>query len=269
MSQNNPIGIFDSGIGGLTVAQAIKKALPNESIIYFGDTAHVPYGEKSPELIRRYSKGITEFLLTQNCKAIIIACNTASAHAYQSTRELVESDIPVINVIDPVINLVGNQFTHGKVGIIGTKSTIRSRVYVNRLKKVNPQLEVVSKAAPLLAPMIEEGFYNNNISKTIISSYLKGPRFKNLNALILGCTHYPLIQNEVSEYYQGKIEIFDSSRSTASYLKKLLTEQKLLNHNSKIPDQFIMSDYTKSFEKSATQFFGHKISIIEKRIWDK
>ena len=192
-----PIGIFDSGIGGMTVAQAIKKALPNEHFIYFGDTAHLPYGDKSPESIRHYAARITQFLLEKKCKAIVIACNTASAHAFKIVQDIAGPSVPVINVIDPVADYVSAHFHKKRIGVMGTKGTIASRVYVVRIEKRNKSLKVISNATPLLASMIEEGFYNNKISQTIINSYLSKPNFKNIDALILACTHYPLIRKDV------------------------------------------------------------------------
>ncbi|MEY3399295.1 MAG: glutamate racemase, partial [Bacteroidota bacterium] len=168
--EDRPIGIFDSGIGGLTVAAAIRKALPGESLIYFGDTAHLPYGDKSAESIRHYAARITDFLIKKKCKAIVIACNTASAHAFKTVRDVAGPDIPVVNVIDPVSEYISTRYTDGKVGVIGTKGTIESRIYVKRIEKLNKKLKVMSCATPLLAPMIEEGFFNNTISRTVIHS---------------------------------------------------------------------------------------------------
>jgi glutamate racemase len=172
---NKPIGIFDSGIGGLTVAKAIAEALPNETIIYFGDTAHLPYGDKSKESITMYSKRITAFLLAKGCKAIVIACNTASAHAYADLKKAYPK-VPILNVIDPTVDYCLTKYKKGKIGVIATRGTIKSRIYPRKLNKENPKLEVPQTATPLLAPMIEEGFFNNKISKTIINSYLSLPK---------------------------------------------------------------------------------------------
>ena len=172
MSSSLPIGIFDSGIGGLTVANAIRKILPNEQLIYFGDTAHMPYGDKSPEAVKFYSLKIAKFLLDKKCKMIVIACNTASAHAFHELVHFLGERIPIINVIDPVVDLMVQKGNAQKIGVIGTKSTIRSDIYAKKFKAANPDIQVSSLATPLLAPMIEEGFFNNNISKTVINSYL-------------------------------------------------------------------------------------------------
>jgi len=266
---NQPIGIFDSGIGGLTVAKAIRKLLPNESFIYFGDTAHLPYGDKSPESIRLYAKGITEFLLARKCKMIVIACNTASAHAQKTVQKICGAEIPVINVIDPVAIYAAEHFASGKIGVIGTKGTIESRVYVKRIEKLNPRLHVKSRATPLLAPMIEEGFFNNKISQAVINSYLAIPSLKGIAALILGCTHYPLIKRQVESFYDGQVEIIDSTSVVAGTVRNELKRRKIQNlAKSKPKFNFHVSDYTDSFEMSTRIFFSEKIHLQESRIWD-
>ncbi|MCC6600384.1 MAG: glutamate racemase [Crocinitomicaceae bacterium] len=265
-----PIGIFDSGIGGLTVAGAMKKVLPHESFIYFGDTAHLPYGEKSSESIRHYAAKIVSFLVAKKCKMIVIACNTASAHAFKIVQDVAGPKIPVINVIDPVAEYTAKNYHNCAIGVIGTKGTIQSRVYVNRIEKMNKSLKVVSNATPLLAPMIEEGFYNNSISQTIINNYLSKKSFSGIDALILGCTHYPLIKKEVDKYYQKRIEIIDSAAVVAQTVKQLLEEKNLANATvSKNKHRFYVSDYTDSFEQSTRIFFDEKIDLLEARIWDQ
>jgi len=269
MKNNAPIGIFDSGIGGLTVAHAIRKQLPNESFVYFGDTAHLPYGDKSPESIRHYAARISSFLLEMKCKAVVIACNTASAHAFKTVLDVCGPEIPVINVVDPVAEYTATHYSDCKVGVIGTKGTIQSRVYVTRIEKLNKSLKVLSNATPLLAPMIEEGFYNNQISQTIINSYLSKRTFGGIKALILGCTHYPLIRKEVDHFYKKKIEIIDSATVVAMAVESALNERKMLNPGktqSKL--RFFVSDYTDAFEKSTRIFFREKIELEEARIWD-
>ena len=267
MKKTAPIGIFDSGIGGLTVANAIQKELPNEQLIYFGDIAHLPYGDKSTEAIKTYSKHITQFLLEKECKAIIIACNTASALAYQEVKRIVNKQALVINVIDPIVNYISNKYTDQKVGIIGTKGTIKSRVYVRKIKKINPTIDVTSLATPLLAPMIEEGFFNNKISQTIINNYLSTKSFKKINALVLGCTHYPLIKKEVENYYNGNCEIIDSAQIVAHKVKERLNKTELINPYKTSPHHFFVSDYTKAFEQSARLFFKGKIKLENINIW--
>lgn len=268
MSSALPIGIFDSGIGGLTVANAIRKILPNEQILYFGDTAHMPYGDKSPEAIKYYSLKIAKFLLDKNCKLILIACNTASSHAYHELLHFLGDQIPIINVIDPVVNSMVKNGNYRKIGVIGTKSTIRSAIYAQKFKLADPSLEVSSLATPLLAPMIEEGFFNNNISKTIIHSYLSSPKLKRIDSLILACTHYPLIKPEISSFYNGKVDIINTAEIVADHLKERLTSFNLLNKGIPKKHQFFVSDYTPSFAQSTRLFFGEKIHLSYKPIWD-
>jgi len=257
-----PIGIFDSGIGGLTVANALRKVLPGESFIYFGDTAHLPYGEKSPERIREYAAQITRFLLAKNCKAIVIACNTASAHAYPTVSRICTGQVPVINVIDPVTKHASRTFASGAIGVIATKGTIQSRVYVKRIERLNARLKVVSRATPLLAPMIEEGFFNNSISRTIIRNYLEYPGFRGIQALILGCTHYPLIAKEIAEVVGKEVVLLDSAQIVAQEVKKVLTRRQLLSTSSAAPVyRFFVSDKTEAFEKSTRLFFREQILL--------
>ena len=204
---NNPIGIFDSGIGGLTIAHSIRNNLPNESLIYFGDTKHLPYGEKSEQAIKDYSLKIAEFLKKNNCKAIIIACNSASSTAYYHIKKNINS-IPIYNVIDPIVSFISKKYFNKKIGVIGTKATIQSGIYEDKLLDKNSSLSVASLETPLLAPMIEEGFFNQEISSTIIKNYLNDKKLDKIDILVLACTHYPLIQNEIISFY-NKIDVID------------------------------------------------------------
>ncbi len=268
MSSTLPIGIFDSGIGGLTVASAIHHLLPKEQLIYFGDTAHLPYGDKSPEAIKYYSLKIAKFLLDNKCKVIVIACNTASSHAFHELVHFLGDQIPIINVIDPVIDKMLKTDRYKKIGVIGTKSTITSDIYAKKFKEANPEIQVSSLATPLLAPMIEEGFFNNTISHTVINSYLSSPKLKGIDSLILACTHYPLIKKEINEFYKGKIDIINTAEIVADYVKERLTKLSLLNNDKPPQHQFYVSDYTSSFESSTRLFFDEKIHLTHYPIWD-
>jgi glutamate racemase len=264
---SRPIGIFDSGIGGLTVANAIQRILPNESLIYFGDTAHLPYGDKSADSIRYYSIRIAQFLLKQNCKMIVIACNTASAMAYETVKEFVDGAVPVVNVIDPVVsNVTSDKKTH-RIGVIGTKGTIKSDIYAKKIHAKSKKHEVASLATPLLAPMIEEGFFNNKISRTVIASYLSSRKLARVDSLILACTHYPLIKPEVEEFYKDKVNIVDSAGVVADEVKRILKEKKLLAPKRRPVHHFYVSDFTKSFEESTRFFFKNKIHLEKLDIW--
>lgn len=267
MKAEQPIGIFDSGIGGLTVAKAIQRLMPNERFVYFGDTAHLPYGDKSPVAIRNWSKSISNFLIAKKVKLIVIACNTASSHAYNSLKIHLKGKVEVIDVINPTAEYVAKKYSKGKIGVIGTKGTINSRVYVKRIEKFNSKLHVTSNATPLLAPMIEEGFFNNNISSTIIRSYLDKPTFQKIEAIILGCTHYPLIQQEISDIYKNKIEVIDSAEKTAEKVKEYLTKNQLLSKKSSGVDRFYVSDLTESFDKSTKVFFKKGVTLKKVDLW--
>jgi glutamate racemase len=264
LKKSASIGIFDSGIGGLTVAGAITRALPNENTIYFGDTAHMPYGDKSPELIKRYSTQIADFLLSKGCKAIVIACNTASAQAYKEVVEHVNGQVPVINVIDPVAQYITTKYPDKKIGVIGTKGTIGSGIYPKKIKKLNKNANVTSLATPLLAPMIEEGFFNNNISRTIINSYLSKKNIVDADVVILACTHYPLIKKDIIQFYGKRADVVDSSDVVAAFVENVLRKNELINTSKNLgKHEFYVSDFTESFEKSTKAFFGEKIDLKE------
>ena len=264
-----PIGIFDSGIGGLTVAKAVRDCLPFEQILYFGDTAHLPYGDKSQTAIQSYSIKICNLLLERNCKAILIACNSASAAAFDLVKEYVGSKALVLNVIDPVVAYLSHHFNKNeKIGLIGTKQTISSKVYFDKL--ISQGFTNLSDlATPLLAPMIEEGFFNNKISKEIIIEYLNQDRLSNLSALVLGCTHYPLIKNQIEGIYNGKVKVIDSSQIVANFLKDELNNLELSNQVKLFGrHHFFVSDYTTSFEESTNQFFGEALNLEFYPLWE-
>lgn len=266
-SADAPIGIFDSGIGGLTVAHAIREKLPQESLVYFGDTAHLPYGDKSEASIQAYSVKIAEVLLRKGCKVIVIACNSASSAAYDLLTEYVQKEAKVINVIDPMVELVTRQFTDKKVGLIGTKRTVQSGIYGKKIKAAEKGITLQSLATPLLAPMIEEGYFNNKISHDIIEAYLQDPSLRDIDALILACTHYPLIMNEISSFYAQKVAILDSSAVVARALQEYLKQEGLLS-TSPPRDAFLVSDYTESFESSTRLFFQKTVHLEKYPLWN-
>jgi glutamate racemase len=263
---HQPIGIFDSGIGGLTVANAIHHFLPEERLIYFGDTVHLPYGDKSADAIRYYSLRISKFLLEQDCKMIIIACNSASSAAYDMLLDFFEGKVLFVNVVDPLVNAV---ISHGykNVGVIATKATINSSIYRNKIKSLNQKVKVNQLATPLLAPMIEEGFYSGEISKSVIETYLGHPDLKDIDALLLACTHYPLIRKEINEYYNGNVAIHDSTDVVKNEVIRILTEENLLCNHRFGQDSFYVSDYTTSFEETAKIFYGENIELEAMQIW--
>lgn len=265
---NRPIGIYDSGIGGLTVAHAITTLLPNEDIIYFGDTAHLPYGDKSEAAIQAYSVKIADVLLKKGCKVIVIACNSASSAAYELLKEYVRHDAHILNVIDPMVSYVSNHFANKQIGLIGTKRTVMSGIYNARINESGKNIEVKSLATPLLAPMIEEGFFNNQISHEIIAQYLSESDLYEIEALILACTHYPLIKKEINQFYKDKIAILDSSEIVAMALKDLLETHNLIHKNTGSSKQFFVSDFTPSFEASTRMFFGERVHLELHSLWN-
>lgn len=261
MKSSLPIGIFDSGVGGLTVAKAIKNLLPNESIIYFGDTAHLPYGDKSKETIVGFVKKITRFLLEKNCKAIIVACNTASANAYEEMLKIVNGRCVSFNVIEPVAEKVSYELVQ-KVGVIATKSTVNSGVYKKLIRKKNRHIQVIEKATPLLVPIIEEGFIQHPLSQTAIQTYLSDTKLKDIDALILGCTHYPLIIKEIEDFYKGKVRLLDSPLIVANHVYHQLDKMGLLEKSNHHPSyEFFLSDITPNFVKVAKKIFGKEITF--------
>ncbi|MCB0397981.1 MAG: glutamate racemase [Flavobacteriales bacterium] len=255
-------------MGGLTVAKAIVKQLPQENLIYFGDTAHLPYGDKSPVAIRHYAEEITRYLLGKGCKAIVVACNTASAHAYKNVRKLTPDHIPVFDVIDPVVQHASKHHQNQKIGIIATKGTIGSGIYEKKLKKLNSKLKVVSAATPMLVPMIEESFMNQNVRQAILSAYLNQAKFTGIGALILGCTHYPLIIKDIRSILPREADIIDSASITAFAVRSKLEALQLINPSNKRPvRQFFVSDFTQAFEKLAKRFFGDQLNLRKADIW--
>ena len=263
-----PIGIFDSGIGGLTVAQQITRFLPDEDLIYFGDTAHLPYGDKSTAAIQSYSVKICNLLLSKNVKAILIACNSASAAAFELVKEYVGSKAQVYNVIDPVVDFVLEEYAQKTIGLIGTKQTIFSNIFQRKIDAGDKGITLKSLATPLLAPMIEEGFFNNKISHDVVEEYLSSPVLEGIDALILGCTHYPLIAPQIEAFYKGKVKVIDSSTIVARTVQQDLLRLKLLNEPHRVEKRFFVSDFTPSFENSTQIFFADRVSLEHYPLWD-
>ena len=268
LSAEQPIGIFDSGVGGLTVAHSIKALLPNEKIIYFGDTFHLPYGDKSSQSVRFYSRKISDFLLQKSCKTVVIACNTASASAFEEVRTHVDGRAIVLNVVDPVVKHLCEKDKTGTVGVIGTKGTINSGTYNDKIRGFSPSTKVISKATPLFVPMIEEGFVNDGISSSIIKAYLSDARFSNIHTLILGCTHYPIIRKQIEEFFYHAVKVIDSGHIVATELKRILEKENLLNsHNGSDKHEFYVSDYTEFFETISRTFFEEEVHLEKLDFW--
>ncbi len=267
LSATRPIGIFDSGIGGLTVARAIVSHLPSENIIYFGDTAHLPYGDKSTSAIQAYSIKIADMLLKQHCKLIVIACYSATSAAYELVKEYVANRAIVINVIDPMMHHIHAHHAHKHIGLIGTRQTVNSNIYKKKIDKLNCHIDLVSLATNLLASAIEE-FGNNKVIDSLLDEYLSHASLKNLDALILACTHYPVVKEKISAYFKHTIEIIDPSPIIAQSVKKHLEEHHLLNITGKGTQHFYVSDYTESFVTGTKTFFGDAINLEHYPLWD-
>lgn len=267
--KQQPIGIFDSGVGGLTIARAVARLLPNEKIIYLGDTAHTPWGDKSTISISRYTARICEVLLQSNCKAIVMACNTASAVSLDIANDITKNKVKLIDVITPVANYVAANFTAQKIGLIATKQTIASNFYIDKITQANSSIEVKPLATPLLVPLIEENFINHEATQLILQEYLTCDELKDISALILGCTHYPIIKPVIEKFYNDKIEIIDSAVLTANYLQQYLTENNLLANNLTKPEhEFYISDLSQCFKEIATTFFNNTVKLEYFPLWE-
>lgn len=266
-----PIGIFDSGIGGLTVARAVARRLPHERLVYFGDTAHLPYGEKSTAAIQAYSIKICDVLLRQHCKLILIACNSASAAAYELVREYVGSKALVVGMIDPVVAHVGQHYAGRPVGLIGTKQTVGSNIYRKKIDQLDLGVDLHALATPLLVPMIEEGFFEGRVSEEIIRAYLDHPALHGIEALLLACTHFPLIRPQMEAHYQGRVAVVDPSDVVATTVAEALASCQLLANptaGAAPKHHFYVSDFTRSFEESTRLFFGQEVQLEHYPLWE-
>jgi len=256
-----PIGIFDSGIGGLTVAKAVSKALPNEDIIYFGDTARVPYGIKSEETVREYALQITDFLLSKGVKMILIACNTVSASAKNEITAKTNA-LPILDVITSGTEMAIAQKPNNHIGIIGTLATVNSKAYEKSIHAINSEIKVTQQACPLLVPLAEEGWIENEIATKTLENYLSVFEKSGINSLILGCTHYPLFKKIIPKVlYSDSVKIIDSADSIAETAKQTLEKLELLNKTGG-DFQCYVSDRPQRFQELAERFLGRKISDV-------
>lgn len=264
VKKSAPIGVFDSGVGGLTVAREIMRHLPNENIVYFGDTARVPYGSKSKDNIIRYSRQIIHFLKTKGVKAIVIACNTASALALDVVRE--ESDIPIIGVVEPGARAALSVTETKKIGVIGTEATVRSAMYEKIMEEIDPKVSVTAKACPLFVPLVEEGFTKHRVTEEIIEYYLDSMKHSDIDALILGCTHYPLLRSKIREYVGEKITLVNPAYETAMDLKQLLKENDMENPDTEGDHgsySFYVSDAADKFKQFANSILPYDIETTK------
>lgn len=258
-----PIGVFDSGLGGLTVAHAIMRRLPHESLVYFGDTARVPYGPKSPDTVRRYSREIAAFLLDQGVKAIVVACNTATAHALPMLRD--ELDVPVLGVVEPGARAAVRASTSGRIGVIATDGTIRSGAYVRAIHLASPEAQVTALACPLLVPLVEEGWTNHEATRLIAREYLEPFVEQGVDTLVLGCTHYPLIKPLIADVVGPGVRLIDSAEETAADTVQMLAEHELASSAGEPDYRFVASDDPQQFLALGQRFLGDAIERVEIR----
>ncbi|MEE8437857.1 MAG: glutamate racemase [Candidatus Neomarinimicrobiota bacterium] len=261
MGNSDPIAVFDSGLGGLTVVKALQKTLPAEAIIYFGDSARVPYGNKSKTLIREYSREITEFLINKKAKMIVVACNTASALALENLTS--EFEIPLLGVIGPGVEAALKATGNDRVGIIGTIATIRSGAYEKTLKALSPELNVFSKSCPLFVPLVEEGWLNGSVPDLVAAAYLREMNAQNVDTIILGCTHYPLLKPVLQKVVNKDTFLIDSADTTALKTAEMLKKLGILNNSSK-PGSFtcFVTDLPLRFKVLARRFLGTSIDHV-------
>lgn len=265
MDKNAPIGVFDSGVGGLTVAREIMRQIPNERIVYFGDTARVPYGSKSKDNIIKFSRQIIRFLQTENVKAIVIACNTASALALDEMQQ--EFDLPILGVVKPGAKVAVETTVNKRIGLIGTEANIRSGVYTRYIKSLDDEAKVFEKACPLFVPLVEEGWLHDDITLQVASRYLEELKEKDIDTLIMGCTHYPLIRSTIRKVMGDKVNLVNPAYETAIELKNLLERDNLANKcdvdSPSSMYRFYVSDAEEKFKLFANSILPFDITMTK------
>ena len=265
MDKNAPIGVFDSGVGGLTVAREIMRQIPNERIVYFGDTARVPYGSKSKDNIIKFSRQIIRFLQTENVKAIVIACNTASALALDEMQQ--EFDLPILGVVKPGAKVAVETTANKRIGLIGTEANIRSGVYTRYIKSLDDEAKVFEKACPLFVPLVEEGWLHDDITLQVASRYLEVLKEKDIDTLIMGCTHYPLIRSTIRKVMGDKVNLVNPAYETAIELKNLLERDNLANKcdvdSPSSMYRFYVSDAEEKFKLFANSILPFDITMTK------
>jgi len=263
MNDSRPIGIFDSGIGGLTVVKAVRELLPSENIFYLGDTARVPYGGKSPVTVERYSREMIEMLVAEDVKAIVIACNSASAVALPN----LEGDfrVPIVGVIQPGAQAAVAATRNRHVGVIGTRATIKSGAYERAIRALDPDIAIAARPCPLLVPLIEEGWLNDEITDRIIARYLEPLVRQGIDTLVLGCTHYPLLADAISRFLQGKVTLVDSAKNCAKAVEQLLDRESIRNPKASGKLQVALTDTPEGFLDVAREALQLEIGKVELR----
>jgi len=256
------IGVFDSGIGGLTVVRSLMERLPFENIIYFGDTARVPYGVKSVDTINRYAAQITEFLIQKDVKLLIVACNTMAAVAHKTIADL--SPVPVLEVIDASARMAIQSSRNQSIGVIGTPATINSNAYARAIHLLNKDAKVFSQACPLLVPLVEEGWFDHPATRLIAQDYLKPVMAEQVDTLVLGCTHYPLLKSLLQDIVGTDVTLIDSAEAMADIAADLIAKQKIGNKNDVPPEYlFYVSDLPYRFQTIGERFLGRTLGRVE------
>lgn len=257
-----PIGVFDSGVGGLTVAREIMRQLPGENMVYFGDTARLPYGGKSRDNIIRFARQIIRFLKTQKVKAVVVACNTVSALALEAVKE--ETEFPVIGVIVPGARAAVQATRNGIIGVAGTEATIQSETYTKVIREMNPKAVVIGKPCPLFVPLVEEGFAKHRITEEVIDIYLSDMRRTDIDTMILGCTHYPLLRSKIMAYFGEKVHIVNPAYETAMDLKKILIDGEIQNQSGEaVSYEFYVSDAAEKFTRLANTILSYDVAATK------
>ncbi len=261
MADNNPIGVFDSGLGGLTVLAQIKQEMPSENLVYFGDTARVPYGTKSPDTVIRYSMEIASFLVSLGVKIIVVACNTASSSAVDELREKLA--VPVIGVIRPGAETAVKTTVNGKIGIIGTAATIASGTYERTIREIMPEARIFSGACPLFVPLAEEGWHDNEVAEKTAQIYLSPIRNMGIDTLILGCTHYPVLKGIISKVVGPEVKLVDSAVCASLMVREVLTEAGLLSDGCRMPEyRYFVSDESQRFKSVGELFLKERLPNV-------
>ncbi|HXX62718.1 MAG TPA: glutamate racemase [Bacteroidota bacterium] len=258
-----PIGVFDSGIGGLTVVRALSKRLPYENIVYFGDTARVPYGPKSPQVVREYAQQDVDFLVSKQVKMVVIACNTVSAVALDVVQK--RAHVPVVAVILPGAREAVRATKKKRVGVIGTIATVNSGAYSNAIRQLDGDVTVFAKACPLFVPLAEEGWTDHKVTALVAKDYLFPLKLEKIDTLILGCTHYPVLREAISDAIDGNVTLIDSGEAVAADVERVLEQSGLRNGSRQAPNlQFYVSDLPARFSEVGERFLGKKLGRIHR-----
>ena len=261
---SNPIGVFDSGIGGLTVVKEVLKELPSENIIYLGDTARIPYGTRSKEVIKKFALELTSFLLKRKVKFLVVACNTISSTCLDAIKQM--SPVPVLGVIKSAAKEAAGKTKTNVIGIIGTEATISSKSYEKEIKRINPKAKIITRACPLFVSLAEEGLINGEATKLIAEEYLKTFKKSNVDTLILGCTHFPILKKVIQRVVGENVLLIDTAHPTALRLKEILTKENLLNGKTNVKHEFYVTDAPDRVYKVAATFLGSTLNGKLKKI---